>query len=180
MSSRLCTNCRVSRSSSFRKPPASLAGPQQLHGQSPFADPPCSGVKARLLPLHPAPSGAVPASRALSITASPAGSWLSLSFFICSPRGAILSEERCWKSSTRLIALAASEDPGRPVPVLAVNEHYLQSTLSSPCVLEQHHDGQIQPPVRSVGSRKPFPPALMGAGPSPEALMTWIYSKHCH
>lgn len=62
MSSRLCTNCRVSRSSSFRKPPASLAGPQQHHGQSPSANPPCLGGEARLLPLHPAPSGAAPAS----------------------------------------------------------------------------------------------------------------------
>lgn len=69
------------------------------------------------------------------------------------------------------MTLAAREDLRKHVPVLAVN-NCLWSTLNSPRVLEQQHDGRIQPLMRSVGSRKPFPPALMGAGPSPTALMT--------
>lgn len=70
------------------------------------------------------------------------------------------------------MTLADREDLRKHVPVLAVNGNYLWSTLNSPRVLEQQHNGQIQPLVRSVGSRKPFPLALMGAGPSPTALMT--------
>lgn len=72
----------------------------------------------------------------------------------------------------RLMTLAAREDLRKHVPILSVNEGYLWSTLNSPRVLEQQHNGQIQPLVRSVGSRKPFPSALMGAGPSPAAPMT--------
>lgn len=72
----------------------------------------------------------------------------------------------------RLMALAGREGLGKHVPVLAVNGNYLWSTLNSPRVLERPHNGQIQPLVRSAGSRKPFPQALMGAGPSPTALMT--------
>lgn len=70
------------------------------------------------------------------------------------------------------MTLAAREDLGKHVPVLTVNDIYLWSTLNSPRALEQQHDGQIQPLVRTAGSREPFPPALMGAGPSPAALMT--------
>lgn len=70
------------------------------------------------------------------------------------------------------MTLAVRGDLRKHVPVLAVNDNYLWSTLNSPRVLEQQHGGQIQPLVGTAGSREPFPPALMGAGPRPAALMT--------